>query len=392
MTVLQGRQGKNKFGRKIAGNKLLLLTFFSLSVFSLPLLAGQKEDSTQAIVKYKLYESRKTEVNAYPYIYYTPETELAFGAGGIMTFFTSGDLILRPSKFTLSGYYSTLKQYEISLATDVYMIKNRTFLHAALDFGDYIDKYWGIGNETPELDNPKFNSRVWNLELEFQFPPILDFLSQTKSGIYYDFDNYHIYSLDNPLLADSALTGLNGGICSGLGAVLVWDNRNSIFYPTSGGFHHLKMLFYRKELGSDFSYNYFEADLRQYTALNKNNVFAFQIYYSVTTGDPPFYKLPALGGSQIMRGYYQGRYRNKNYFAAQLEYRLHLYGRWGMTAFAGMGRVGEKIKDFNFRGMKVSTGAGLRFLFNKEKKINVRMDIGFGRNTSGVYFGIEEAF
>jgi len=33
MTVLQGRQGKNKFGRKVAGNKLLLLTFFSLSVF-----------------------------------------------------------------------------------------------------------------------------------------------------------------------------------------------------------------------------------------------------------------------------------------------------------------------------------------------------------------------
>jgi hypothetical protein len=36
---------------------------------------------------------------------------------------------------------------------------------------------------------------------------------------------------------------------------------------------------------------------------------------------------------------------------------------------------------------------GLRFLFNKKQKINLRMDLGFGQDgNSGVYFGIEEAF
>jgi hypothetical protein len=43
--------------------------------------------------------------------------------------------------------------------------------------------------------------------------------------------------------------------------------------------------------------------------------------------------------------------------------------------------------------MKYSVGAGLRFLFNKEEKVNLRMDIGFGSDGNrGVYFGIEEAF
>jgi hypothetical protein len=35
---------------------------------------------------------------------------------------------------------------------------------------------------------------------------------------------------------------------------------------------------------------------------------------------------------------------------------------------------------------------GARFLFNKAENVNLRADIGFGRETSGVYFGLEEAF
>jgi len=43
--------------------------------------------------------------------------------------------------------------------------------------------------------------------------------------------------------------------------------------------------------------------------------------------------------------------------------------------------------------VKLSVGAGLRFLFNKEEKVNLRMDIGIGQNgNTGIYFGLEEAF
>lgn len=31
-------------------------------------------------------------------------------------------------------------------------------------------------------------------------------------------------------------------------------------------------------------------------------------------------------------------------------------------------------------------------LFNKEEKVNIRVDFGVGRNTNGVYFRLEEAF
>jgi hypothetical protein len=31
-------------------------------------------------------------------------------------------------------------------------------------------------------------------------------------------------------------------------------------------------------------------------------------------------------------------------------------------------------------------------VFNQREKINLRADFGFGRDTRGVYFGLEEAF
>lgn len=38
-------------------------------------------------------------------------------------------------------------------------------------------------------------------------------------------------------------------------------------------------------------------------------------------------------------------------------------------------------------------GGGLRYLFNKKENVNLRMDIGFGRDgNTGIYFGIKEAF
>jgi hypothetical protein len=62
----------------------------------------------------------KASVNAYPYVFYTPETEFAFGGGGILAFYTARDSILNPSSVTLSGYYSTNKSYSIYLKSNFF--------------------------------------------------------------------------------------------------------------------------------------------------------------------------------------------------------------------------------------------------------------------------------
>jgi len=34
----------------------------------------------------------------------------------------------------------------------------------------------------------------------------------------------------------------------------------------------------------------------------------------------------------------------------------------------------------------------LRLLFNEAEHVNLRVDLGFGPSTNGLYFGLEEAF
>ena len=76
----------------------------------------------------------------------------------------------------------------------------------------------------------------------------------------------------------------------------------------------------------------------------------------------------------------------------QAEYRQVLSGRWGFVVFAALGDVASDLTRFQGSDFKLAGGAGLRFLFNKEEKVNLRVDFGVGRNTTGVYFGLEEAF
>ena len=59
-------------------------------------------------------------INAFPYAFYTPETQVAVGAGGVFTFYTKKDSLLNPSKVTFSGFYSSIKTYELFLVSNIY--------------------------------------------------------------------------------------------------------------------------------------------------------------------------------------------------------------------------------------------------------------------------------
>ncbi len=106
----------------------------------------------------------------------------------------------------------------------------------------------------------------------------------------------------------------------------------------------------------------------------------------------PLIELAALGGPELMRGYYDGRYLDRNLVAGQVEYRRPLTGRLGMVVFAGAGQVAPKPTGLRLDRFKPSFGAGIRFKIVKEENLNVRFDYGVGRGTSNYYFNIAEAF
>jgi hypothetical protein len=53
----------------------------------------------------------------------------------------------------------------------------------------------------------------------------------------------------------------------------------------------------------------------------------------------------------------------------------------------------DKYSNFNFNGLWLSYGGGIRIRVDSENNTNLRFDMGFGPNgVSGFYFNFAEAF
>jgi hemolysin activation/secretion protein len=134
--------------------------------------------------------------------------------------------------------------------------------------------------------------------------------------------------------------------------------------------------------------------MRKFQSLKKgkSGVFAFQYFVNIMGGDPPFYQLALLGGTKRVRGYYEGRYRDKNAMSTQVEYRSPFWrNRIGFAAFTGTGLVFHNFADFDLHYLKPSLGGGLRLKFNRKENIHFRIDVAYGKSLN-YYFILSEAF
>lgn len=335
-------------------------------------------------------ESKNFDYYAYPIVFYSPETNLAFGGMSIFYFRLSGMPMSKPSKVTGIGYYTINSQYNFILEPMIYLPENNYYIPARINYGKFIDKFYGVGNNTPEIDDPDYvlNSFGINVGLQYVILPELQ--------VGFDF-NYKYDTIKdrrkNPILNDPNYSDISGGISSGLGLLAAWDTRDNIFYPLKGQYFTFYILDYGRWLGSDFDYRRFKFDLRSFhSIINENHIFALQFYGDFTSDNVPFFDLPKLGGEKIMRGYFEGRFRDKKYLALQGEYRTIIFGDFGLVIFVGIGEVSPQFYSFKIELVKPSYGFGLRYRLDKEERIDLRADLGFGNGTSGIYFSIEQAF
>ena len=100
-----------------------LLGICMLCFLQVPLSAQDPERTIDHPLEDSIIEGRSS-INAYPYVFYTPETKFAAGAGGIFIFYTAKDSVVLPSKLGFGGYYSTNKQYKISMNPVFYFFEN----------------------------------------------------------------------------------------------------------------------------------------------------------------------------------------------------------------------------------------------------------------------------
>jgi hypothetical protein len=365
---------------------LFLLTSYQLS------FSQSVDFDSSAVNKPDTLAIRGVDWLAYPYIFYSPETSLAFGGGGIVYFKLYEDPKARSSSITPSFYYTINGQYDITIIPELFLLEDNLKIWSKLNYSSYFDRYYGIGNQTVEIENDQYLQD--NIQAQVKLQPKL-FDDRLNLGINYEIRNMSVVDKKgNPFLEqDTTLVGSEGGLTSGLGLAVAWDTRDNNFFPSRGGYYEAYTSNFFDVIGSDFNYSKTVIDIRQYMNITSDHVLAMQGYLLSEGGSPPFYDLGLLGGSKLMRGTIMGRYRDKTYYVIQSEYRMpQLVWRFGLILFAGIGDVAPSVGKITVSTVKPTYGFGIRFRFDELEKVDIRMDVGFGKGSNGIYFDINQAF
>lgn len=322
-----------------------------------------------------------------PALTYAPETSLGFGIGALKYFRTREDGNLRPSTMPISLLYTLNRQVMFSTELDLWWNGNKDHLFAELELQDYPFRFYGIGNEIALPAGERYSSRMAQLKVNFQ--------KRIAPGIF--LGPQYVFRLDEVfdkvvggLLDTGTVPGSNGQRSSGLGILLQYDTRDNIFQPGKGSYHQLSYLGFSRFFGSDYEFGQYRLDLRKYLNIFRSHVVAGQLWYSYTGGHAPFQQLAMMGGSDIMRGYFEGKYRDHMAMVYQMEYRLPVYRTLGLVFFGSTGTVAEKFSSLPSGRLRYGGGMGFRYRL-MDDGLNFRLDIAFGDQTS-FYFGLDEVF
>lgn len=175
-----------------------------------------------------------------------------------------------------------------------------------------------------------------------------------------------------------------------LGGVFVHvDYRDSELNARSGGYYIAEWTSFDDNAATLNGFRRVDLEARQYFPFfNLRRVIAFRARASlVDTGhgqDVPFFMQPALGGSEDLRGFEEFRFRDRNLFVMNLEYRWEAFSGLDMAIFGDAGKVFPRRADLDFTDLNASYGFGARF--NTANGVFFRVDAGFSHEGSKVFY------
>lgn len=352
-------------------------------IFSMPLFAQEETE-----------EPYSGNTVVLPFLSYTPETRWMFGGLLAYQFKPRGaGPETRASQVLFSGIYTLNSQLIIEFIPSVILPEERWMLDGYYNYSFFPDNYWGIGPRTTSEEEIDVEYR----RLDFRQSALRQIATDLYAGPVLRWNRLSRVTFlngDGDPLEAKIIPGSEGSTLPGFGFSVRWDKRNSITFPTEKHFLELSAIFYPDLLGASHPHHSWQLDARKYFDLrdNETSILAVHARLRMTAGDPPFQEFSLLGGREIMRGYYMGRFRDKNAVQLQAELRQHLFGRFGIAVFVAAGEVWDQFSDFTLGNPKIAGGAGIRFNMNPDDTSNIRIDYGIGRHDSGLYITVGEAF
>jgi outer membrane protein assembly factor BamA len=325
-----------------------------------------------------------------PIIARSIETGWSFGVASASTFhLNANDTLIRTSNVQALALYTTRSQLVLVLNGSIYFPGERYILNQQLSYSSFPDKFWGLGKTASDSNKENYKFKQYYVYLH----PQRRVGANLFLGVIYEFQRvFGVEYTPGSLFDKENILGRDGYHVSGLGLSFTYDTRNNAFSPDRGTMLQFYFDHFMPLLGSNYRYTNYVLDFRRFIRIHDQQILALQAYGFFNAGEVPLRSLAYLGGANSMRGYYAGRYRDKNQATIQAEYRVPLFWRLGAVGFGGIGNVGPELKDLNFQDCKFSYGGGLRIALNRAEKLNLRLDYGLGQHSQGFYLQLGEAF
>lgn len=334
-------------------------------------------------------DTTKHSFIAYPIVFYLPETGFGGGFASAFNFhIQKTDSLSPPSQVQLGISYTQKKQVLSFLPFHIYWNQRKNDINGQIEYNHFPYNFYGLSN-----------SRLANKE---SYTPTsllfrLNYLRKIHRHIFIGPRLWFRHLQISDVVENGALNTFNyiggkGGITSGVGGVFLFDKRENVYYPTKGTYFEISTLFNSQVTRSQFNFNRYRFDLRHFISLKKRSVLAIQCFLDLTTENTPFFELPSIGSSSRMRGYLQDTFINRSMILTQIEYRQFFCRRWGYAIFGGVANINDDVSRMIVSDFLVSCGGGIRYQFDTEKRTNIRLDFGLGKNTTGLYLTFGESF
>jgi outer membrane protein assembly factor BamA len=325
------------------------------------------------------------KIVALPVVFYTPDTKWSGGTGGLSTFnFPKDSLGARRSSVTVGVVYTQLRQVLLYFPFQLFPNNQRYWISGEVGYYRYVFNFFGTGNAVAPEYIEKYDAR---------FPRIrLNASRKIGRGLYaglrYAYDDFTFTRTESGgWLERGLVSGSDGGRISGVGVGMNYDTRDVLFFPKNGWLADVSGYAEGAATGSQFEYQRLSGDVACYRPLGRRGVLALNAAAVLSWGDVPFHQMPVIGGTKRMRGYFEGKYRDKHLLLLQGEVRQPLFWRIG-----AVGMVAPSLEALSLRHTRYNFGTGLRFVLDKTQKINIRADYGWGYRSSGFYLTFGEAF
>lgn len=179
---------------------------------------------------------------------------------------------------------------------------------------------------------------------------------------------------------------------------LLYDSRKNQINAKKGNFFNMTLRQNFQELGSTREFASMLIDARKYINVSSNSksTLAFWSYNWFTiAGNPNYLLLPSTGWDDQYntgRGYIQSRFRGKQMFYFETEYRYNISqnGLLGGVIFANVQSFNGNTRPYD--NYLPGYGAGIRIKLNKNSGTNLCLDYGFGNGSQGIFVNLGEVF